>query len=117
MISLPSNIILVSVFFSLVFGSICGFIYTLIRFVFSILYRLAKNISKCRIELKSQRNLIINIFDFLFFFSVGIVHLIFAYVLVDGVFEIYSLIMLFVGFVVSKGIFNSFFCFKGKMKL
>lgn len=112
MITLPSDMILASVIFAVAFGIGCGFLYTFIHLLFKMLCRLVKRTFKDKVYINIQRSFLLNAFDFLFVFFFGTVYLTFAYVLVDGVLELYSIIMLFMGFLVSKRLFDRIFGLK-----
>ncbi len=109
MITLPSGMILFSLLFSIAFGGLSGFTHIFVWRVFSILFKVVKKNEKKPYHLKLQHDLIFNIFDFLYVFFVGMVYITFNYVLIDGVFELYSFVMLIMSFICGERIFSFIF--------
>lgn len=109
MMTATTGMIAVRSFFSLVAGAICGAFYIA---VFALCQALLRVIGMNSLQSKKSRsNLHLgkNIFDFLFFFCTGVLHILIGYVFCDGIFDIYSLLALILGFISGKGIISVLF--------
>ena len=106
MIALPTEMIVASVIFFVTFGVFSGMLYSMIRLAFFKANQLILKIRKKASSGDKSHDLLLNFFDGLYVFAVGLIYVIASYVLVDGVFEINSVIILFVGMLVGKGIFD-----------
>ena len=109
MITLQSELILRSLIFAVIFGILCGSVYSMLRSVFCLAESLVLKRDKKKNGSREQYGILLNLFDGCYVFIVGIIYIVFAYVLVDGVIEIYSSIMLLVGVLVGKRVSDRFF--------
>ena len=102
MISVSSEMIFKLIVLSVAFGGISAIFY---RGVSCATLLLAKALSRRKSPAEStgmKPSLFRQAFDFLFAFAVGISYLLISYVCVDGELEIYSIIALFVSFLLTN---------------
>ena len=97
MISVTSDMIFKSVVFSLILGAVSGLIYSVWHVFSSFFMEVAFRLLK-RQKRAPRRSFLPNLFDFLFFLSVGIVYILILYAFTDGIFYLISLVSLLVGF-------------------
>ena len=114
MISTSSEMILNSVVFSFFFGILCSLFHTLIQRLSELFLRVIRALRKKDTNSYRDSRSVLNVLDFFFTILVGCVYILFTYVLLDGVFDYYSLIMLFLTFIVGKRLFYPIFVFGKK---
>lgn len=106
MISVTFDMIFKSVVFSLLLGAVSGLIYSVLHVFSSFFTGVAFRLFKKK-KRTLRRSFLSNLFDFLFFLSVGTAYILVLYASTDGVFYLISLVSLSVGFGVVSSIVSS----------
>lgn len=106
MISVTAGMIWKSIFASAIIGALFALVSALtkkcVALIKSLIFR-----KRSRRETRNKSGLLANIVEFLFTFAIGISYLLLLYAFVDGVFEIYTLVVfLAVFFTTEKAIFG-----------
>ena len=102
MISLAFNTILELIWFSLVLGFLSGFIYSVIEIV--SIYVADKSLIRESKNHVGRTGFFKQIFDFMFFFILGIIFVLLCYAFCDGVISLYSIIFLTSGVLIARKI-------------
>lgn len=104
MISITMEMIFRHAAFSLIFGAVLGLFYPLLIIIFSLPYALIKK--RRAIGGKTPEKTIgVHIADFVFITFASVVYLLSGYILLDGVFNVFTAFLLVVSFVMSKRFF------------
>ena len=114
MIGVSSDMVLESVVLSFLLGVFSGAFRALILGTLSV-FRLLSRAEKAG-KTRREKRFLINVFDFFFFFAVGILYLLVLYVGTDGVFFVSSAVSLCIGFCLGKGLVCAFFKLLIKIK-
>ena len=115
MIGVSSDMVLESVVLSFLLGVFSGAFRALIFGTLSF-FRLLLSRAEKSGKTRREKRFLINVFDFFFFFAVGILYLLVLYVGTDGVFFVSSAVSLCIGFCLGKGFVCAFLKLLVKIK-
>ena len=96
-----------SVVFSLLFGVTFGVVYSFFKVAFTLIISLFRKAFRLQ-STGSKRSLLFeNFFDCIFVIVAGTTYIVLSYILLDGVFDIYSILSLTATFLLTTKVFAS----------
>lgn len=102
MISISFEMLLISVTVSLLIGAVFGTVYSILKALFFLIIKLFERLFSAKAIKVKNCALIQNIFDCVYIFISGIGYCAISYILLDGVIDIYSILLFSAAFVVAS---------------